>query len=414
LIPESAILAITLAAGLYMAWTIGANDVANSMATAVGARAITLAQAVLIAAVLEFAGASLVGSHVTETVRKGIVSPEVIGAARLLARGSLAAVLAAGLWVTVATWKELPVSTTHSVVGAMLGFGLAAGGIEAVSIPTLVKVVASWVVSPVFGGLLSFLLFQLILRRVILASDPVRSAERAAPYFIGLTIALLVSSILLKTNLGSMLSGRTGIEIGTGRAVLIGCGAGVVAGLVGHLVTQTLAAQGRIGGVEPLFRRLQIITSCYVAFAHGANDVANAIGPVATIWNVYHEGTAGLKVPVPTFLLALGGGGIVLGLATWGYKVMRTIGRKITELNNSRGFSVDFSVATTVLIASKLGMPISTTHTVVGAVVGVGLARGIRAIDLGVLRGIVVSWLLTVPVAAVIAVLLYWLLGFVL
>ncbi|HFE52007.1 MAG TPA: inorganic phosphate transporter [Bacteroidetes bacterium] len=403
---------LAIAAALYMAWNIGANDVANSMATSVGAKAITLRQAVVIAAVLEFSGAFFVGNHVTKTVAVGLIHLEKVPNAQSLMLGALAAVLAAALWITVATWKELPISTTHSIVGAMVGFGLIVGGIRGVVWTTVGKVVLSWIVSPLFGALAAYLVFRLITRLIFARVDPLRSAQKLAPLFIGFTVFIIVTSLLAKTPLGRLVGRQIGVELTLGHAILFGILTGlVVAFLAGLFVFQRLR-RGRqpYADVEALFRNLQIMTACYVAFAHGANDVANAVGPVATVWTLFRGGEVGQMVEVPGLLLAIGGVGISLGVATWGYRVIGTVGSKITELTNTRGFSVEISAATTVLIASKLGMPISTTHTVVGAVIGVGMARGIAALNLSVLWNIIVSWLLTVPIAGLSCILIYGLL----
>jgi PiT family inorganic phosphate transporter len=404
-----ALLATAIAAGLYMAWNIGANDVANSMATAVGAKAISLRQAVLIAAVLEFSGAFFVGSHVTKTIAVGLVRSEALSDPRTLMLGSVSAVLAAGLWVFLATWKEMPVSTTHSIVGAMVGFGFLLGGVRGVVWGTVGKVVLSWIVSPMMGAMLSYFIFKIIVRSIFSADDPVGRGQRLAPFFVMAAAWIIVASLLAKTPFGKKVSDWTGVEVTLGRAMFVGFVAGVLSALFSALYfyLRVRAGRGGYADVEMLFRRLQVLTSCYVAFAHGANDVANAVGPVATFYTIFREGSVGRFVEVPPALLALGGFGISLGIATWGYKVINTLGSKITVLTNTRGFSVDMAVATTVLLASKFGMPISTTHTAVGAVIGVGLARGIDALNLDVLWSIGLSWLLTVPVAALSSVLIY-------
>ena len=383
------------AIAFYMAWSIGANDVANSMATAVGAKAITFKQAVLIAGVLNLVGAVFVGSHVTDTVRKGIV--DVTGLdTHILLLGFVASLLAAAIWVTLSTWKEMPISTTHSIIGALMGFGLIAGGTSSVMWTKVGSVVASWVLSPVAGCILAFFIFKIIVKLIFAQEEPVRSARIVGPIIIGFTAFLIVSSLFLKTALSQRL-GTSDLE-GLFLAAVIS----IVVGAIGIFLMRNITAVGAedYTTVEGIFRKLQIITSCYVAFAHGANDVANAIGPIASIIPLAQGVDIGSTVDVPIPLLALGGFGIAVGCMTWGRRVMKTVGGRITSLTNTRGFSVDFGAATTVLIASKLGMPISTSHTVVGAVIGVGLARGLEAVDLGVIKKIVVSWLLTLPVAA--------------
>ena len=386
------------AIAFYMAWSIGSNDVANSMATAVGAKAITFKQAVIIAGVLNIVGAVFVGSHVTDTVRKGIVSTTGIDNHTLLL-GFVASLLAAAIWVTLSTWREMPISTTHSIIGALLGFGLIAGGTSAVAWGKVGSVAASWVLSPVFGCILAFFVFKIIVKTIFAKDNPVGAAKIVGPIIFGFTAFLIASSLFLKTSLSENygFSDTDGLIIATFVAIIVA--------LLGMVLLRKIEAKSdedhaAYSAVEGIFRKLQIGTSCYVAFAHGANDVANAIGPVAAIIPLAQGIGLGSEVEVPVWLLALGGIGISIGCMTWGRRVMRTVGSRITNLTNTRGFSVDFGAATTVLIASKLGMPISTSHTVVGAVIGVGLARGLEAVDLNVIKKIIVSWLLTLPIAA--------------
>jgi len=387
-----------------MAWSIGANDVANSMASAVGAKAITFKQAVLIAGVLNFIGAVFVGEHVVETVKGGIVDVSMIPNPTILLFGFVSALLAAALWVTLSTWYEMPISTTHSVIGALMGFGIVASGICCVQWGKIGSVVMSWVLSPIFGCVLAFLVFKIIVRLIFAKDNPVESAKIVGPFIIGVTAFLIVSSLLLETSLSVTLgvSEFTDVMLFSGIiSVLV-----IVIALVLLRNIQATSVED-YATVERIFRRLQITTSCYVAFAHGANDVANAIGPVAAIIPLAQTGQMSVSAQVPYWLLALGGFGIAIGCLTWGKKVMQTVGHRITSLTNTRGFSVDFGAATTVLVASKLGLPISTSHTVVGAVIGVGLARGLEAIDLGIIKKIVVSWIVTLPVAAATSVGLF-------
>ena len=392
------------AIAFYMAWSIGSNDVANSMATAVGAKAITFKQAVLIAGVLNFIGAVFVGGHVTDTVRKGIVDVQSTGIDNhVLLIGFIASLLAAAFWVTLSTWKEMPISTTHSIIGSLIGFGLIAGGFETIIWGKVGSVVASWLVSPVCGCVLSFLVFKIIVRTIFSKEYPVESAKIVGPIIFGFTAFLIVTSLFFKTSLCDNygISDTDGILIAVGTAIFVA--------IIGILLLRNIKAKGPEDyfTVERIFRKLQVGTSCYVAFAHGANDVANAIGPVASIIPLAQGISIGAQVEVPTWLLALGGIGIGVGCLTWGKRVMKTVGSRITSLTNTRGFSVDFGAATTVLVASKLGLPISTSHTVVGAVIGVGLARGLEAIDLSIIRKIIISWLLTLPIAAGTSILIF-------
>ena len=391
------------AIGFYMAWSIGANDVANSMATAVGAKAITFKQAVLIAGILNFAGAILLGPHVAGTIKGGIVKGSIIADPHTLLLGFVASLLAAALWVTLSTWRELPISTTHSVIGALIGFGIIAGGVSSIDWTVMGKVASSWVLSPVVGCIIAFFVFKVIVKTIFAKDEPVKAAKIVGPLAIGVTAFLIVSSLFLKTKLSEM-SGVSDLP----QVLLISTVISAIACIMAMFLFRNIEAKSveDYVTVEGIFRKLQIVTSCYVAFSHGANDVANAIAPVAAIIPLAN-GEMSLTAGIPTELLALGGIGIAFGCMTWGRRVMKTVGGRITSLTNTRGFSVDFAAATTVLVASKLGLPISTSHTVVGAVIGVGLARGLEAIDLSVIKKIVVSWLLTVPIAAATSAVIF-------
>jgi len=384
------------AIGFYMAWGIGANDVANSMSTAVGAKAITHKQAVIIAGFLVFLGAVLVGPNVTETIKSGIINVDIIPA-NILILGFISALLAAAIWATLSTWKEMPISTTHSIIGALMGFGIVAGGIYSVNWPKIGSVAASWILSPVFGCILAFIVFKIIVKLIFAKEEPVSSAKIVGPAIIGATAFLISASFLLKTPLSKSLN--LSIFTSLGISLLVS----IIVGFIGIFLLRKIQAQKEedYSTVENIFRKLQVITSCYVAFSIGANDVANAIGPVAGIYPLAETGHLSTSTPIPFQLLLLGGIGIAIGAMTWGRKVMKTVGSRITNLTNTRGFSVDFGAATTVLIASKLTLPVSTSHTVVGAVIGVGLARGLEAVDLSVIKKIVISWLLTLPIAAI-------------
>ena len=400
---EYLILIIGFVFGFYMAWNIGANDVANSMASAVGAKAITIRQAVFIAGILNIVGATFIGSHVTNTIRKGIISTEVMSDPVVALAGALAALLAAALWVSFATWRSLPVSTTHSIVGAMIGFGIMAGGFSVIKWGKLGAVVLSWVISPVFSLVIAFVMFKVIVR-VILSKDAVFDRSiRSSPYFIGIAIFVVVLSFLFKTPLGKKFS------ISMPMALIVAFVLAAVLGYIGKVLLRKylVESQDNNNGAETVFRRIQIGTSCYVALAQGANDVANAIGPLAVLYFLVKTGTVGDRVPVPIFLLLFGGVGIALGIGMAGKRVMTTIGTKITTLTNTRGFSVDFAAATTVLLASKMGLPVSTTHAAVGGVMGVGLARGFEAVNFRIIFQIMIYWVLTVPASAITSMIIY-------
>jgi inorganic phosphate transporter, PiT family len=409
----TAVLVVAILVGLYMAWTIGANDVANAMGTSVGSGALTLGGAIVLAGVLEFAGAVTLGSTVTRTISRGIVETErfeptgTLGpqGPLVLALGMLSALLAAAIWLHVATHFRLPVSTTHSIVGAVAGIGIATFGLDGVNWGAMSQIAASWVVSPFLGGLLAFLSFMGIRRWILQSTDPVAATRASSPYIVGVVVTVMVLSFIYKAL-------RTRIEAPPLLlAIAVAVGAGVVAAVMtAALVRMTAPREGAssFAYVERIFAFLQIGTACFVAFAHGANDVANAVGPVAAVVSLANDGFAvvATTVIVPFWVLVLGGAGIVLGLATYGYRVIATIGKGITEVTPTRGFSAEFGAATTVLVASSLGIPISTTHTLVGGVIGVGFAQGIAALNLRVIRNIVGSWLATVPIAALIAMAL--------
>jgi len=404
-----ATLLVGIAFGLYMAWNIGANDVANAMGTSVGSHALTVVQAMVVAAVFEFGGAVLVGAHVTETVKKGIVDIERLGSPGVFVLVMLAALLSAGLWLQFATWRGLPVSTTHSIVGGVAGAGVAAAGVDGVHWGPLLWIGVSWVLSPLAGGLIAYLLFRAISRSVIHARRPRVNVRRATPILAGVVVQVLFLSLLVKGLKNLHLDFRPA------PALLLATGLGMVA-LVGTAMRvrrRPVARASAFGYVERQFRGLQVMTACYVAFAHGANDVANAVGPLAGIHAVWKNGEVVAEVGVPAWILVLGGVGIVIGLATYGYRVMETVGHRITELVPSRGFAAEFAAATTVLVCTKLGLPISTTHTLVGSVIGVGMARGMAALDMRVVGQIVSAWVVTLPVAFALAAVAYLALAFV-
>ncbi len=409
------ILVAAIVAGLYMAWAIGANDVANSMGTSVGSGAITVGGAIVIAGTFEFLGAFLAGGEVTSTIRKGIIDVEALDHdPDLLVVGMLSALLAAAAWLTVASRFGWPVSTTHSIVGAIIGFALVAIGVEAVHWWDVATIAASWVVTPVIAGIIAFLLVLSVQWLIFNKDDPAIQARRYVPVYIFAAV-LVTATVTFVKGLK-----HVGLDLSMPMAILYSVlMAGIVA-VVCRLVINRLrfrsleaptGGQSRFNDVEKVFGILMIVTASGMAFAHGSNDVANAIGPVAAIVAVVSTGGVAAKSAVPVWVLLVGAAGIVVGLATFGYRVMATIGRKITELTPSRGFAAEFAAASTVVVASGTGLPVSTTQTLVGAVLGVGLARGLGALDLGVVRSIFISWVVTLPVGAVLAVMFYFLLS---
>jgi len=456
---------LALVFGFYMAWNIGANDVANAMGTSVGSGALTFKRAVILAAILEFAGAFFVGSHVSDTVRKGIVDPALFaGDPQAFVLGMLSALLAAGLWLQIASYFGWPVSTTHSIVGAIIGFGIVYGGITAIHWNKVSTIAASWVVSPVLSGTISFLIFQIVMHRVFYQADPVKAVRRFTPYMVFVVLGIMTLVMVFKG------LKHLKLDLSLPNALLVASGVGLLGALLSvvllrryktddtledqrqareqytaramhkamkHLsrakraadtdeqstidsmmedarsITDTSEKRANLGSnnqfrqVERIFIFLQILTACFVAFAHGANDVANAIGPLSAAVQTAQDAAVAAKATVPMWALALGGVGIVIGLATYGWRVMETVGKKITELTPSRGFCAEFGAATTIVLASKLALPISTTHTLVGAVLGVGLARGIGALNLRTVRDIAISWVVTIPAGAIMAILIY-------
>ena len=396
--------------GFFMAWGIGANDVANAMGTSVGARALTVAQAVLVACIFEFAGAYLAGGEVTATIREGIIDATIIGETpELLVFGMLASLLAAGVWLLIASYFGWPVSTTHSIVGAIVGFAAVGIGVDAIQWPKVASIAASWVISPVIAGTISFLLFTSVKKLILQTENPFMSAKRYVPFYMFLT-AFLVSMVTFVKGLK-----HVGVSLTTSQSIAWSLVFALIVALIGTLLLQrvdntTKEKNGAMfDGVERIFAILMVLTACAMAFAHGSNDVANAIGPLAAIVSVIQSGgDIAATSNVPFWILLIGASGIVIGLAMLGFRVMMTVGRAITELTPSRGFAAELAAAGTVVIASGTGLPISTTHTLVGAVLGVGLARGIGAINLSVVGKIILSWIVTLPVGAGLSILFFF------
>ncbi len=399
--------------GLFMAWGIGANDVSNAMGTSVGARALTMKQAILVAMVFEFAGAYLAGGEVTETIRSGIVELDVMTShPDLFVYGMLASLLAAGTWLLIASMLGWPVSTTHSIVGAIIGFAAVGISADAVQWSEVWGIVGSWVITPVIAGVLAFWIFRSVQRLILSTDDPFANAKHYIPFYM-FAVGFFLSMVTILKGLKYVLEAHQ-VEFSFIEAMLIATLIGIlVAGIGVYMlsrITPDPAADkaNRFASVEKVFGVLMIFTACSMAFAHGSNDVANAVGPMAAVISVLDVGAIEAKAQVPSWVLLLGALGIVAGLATYGYKVMITIGKKITELTPSRGFAAEMSAAATVVIASGVGLPISTTHTLVGAVLGVGLARGIGALNLGVIGGIFASWLITLPAGAGLSILFFY------
>jgi len=467
---ETILLVLVLLAGFYMAWNIGANDVANAMGTSVGSGALTLRKAVIIAAILEFTGAFFFGAHVSDTIQNGIIDASIFTNKPLeLVYGMLASLIAAGVWLQIASYFGWPVSTTHAIVGAVVGFGAVVGGFDAVYWDNVSYIVTSWVISPILGGLLSYCIFTILRKQIFYTSKPVENTKKLTPILVFIVMSTL-SLIMMFKGLQNL-----NLHLNFMQALALSLSFGGVSGLISYFLVQRIKSPqahvvknsnynpevlralekvqkqlkdiknsstgefqyrssmlmeevkdlsesfkktedvdvtaSEYGVVEKIFGYLQIISACLMAFSHGANDVANAIGPLAAAINILMTGQISTFTNVPIWTLALGGFGIVIGLATWGWRVIETIGKKITELTPTRGFAAEFGAATVVLIASRLGFPISTTHTLVGSVIGVGMARGIEALNLTMTRDIVISWIVTVPAGAVFTIGIYYILN---
>ncbi|MGZ6329826.1 MAG: inorganic phosphate transporter [Parachlamydiaceae bacterium] len=468
--PDTLLMICIIAAGFYMAWNIGANDVANAMGTSVGSGALSLRQAVIVAAILEFSGAFFFGSHVSETIQKGIIDITSFASNPLvLVYGMFSVLIAAGAWLQLASYYGWPVSTTHTIVGAVVGFGMIYGGIEAVHWSNVGYIVSSWVLSPLIGGIISFLIFTLLRKVILYTPNPLEAAKKVAPILV-FFVVMILSLVLIFNGLDNL-----DLQLSFWEGILWSTVPGFIGALVsrqlvkkmalrishGHQKTDThantideieqaqhhllqasaalphdiqdrlsamieeidhyksshkemqpLPTESQYAAIEKIFSYLQIMSACLMAFAHGANDVANAIGPLTAAISILQTGVVNASSAIPAWILALGGTGIVIGLATWGWRVIETIGKKITELTPTRGFAAEFGAATTIVMASQFGMPISTTHTLVGSVLGVGLARGIGALNLEMTRDIFISWLVTVPAGAFATIFFFYILKF--
>jgi PiT family inorganic phosphate transporter len=400
--------------GVFMAWGVGANDVANAMGTSVGSGALTIKQAIFVAIIFEFLGAYLAGGEVTGTIRKGIIDPDVMaGSPELLVFGMMAALLAAGTWLLIASAMGWPVSTTHSIIGAIVGFAAVGISPDVVSWGKVGAIVASWVISPLMAGTIAFALFISVQKLILDTANPFERAKRYIPMYMWV-VGFMICMVTLTKGLK-----HVGVELNLGMgsafsdALLVSALAGVVVAMLGaallYRIKEVPSEQDRFNSVERVFAILMIFTACAMAFAHGSNDVANAVGPLAAVAStIASGGLISAKSAMPWWILLLGGGGIVLGLATYGFKVMATVGKKITELTPSRGFAAELGAASTVVLASAAGLPISTTHTLVGAVLGVGMARGIAALNLRVIVTIFISWLITLPAGAGLAIIFFF------
>ena len=404
------LIVLALVFALFMTWAIGANDVANALGTSVGSGAITVRTAICIAAIFECLGAALAGGHVTRTIRKGIIDPAaIVNHPEILVFGMIAALLAAATWLTIASVKGWPVSTTHSIVGALVGFGIAGIGFDAVNWGKIGQIGASWVISPALGGLCAFALMVSIQRLILNNEKPFQSAVRWAPVY-----AFLVGFIMALVTIFKGLK-HLNLDLDASMSFLVAAVFGMAVATIISLaikrvrVDETADRAFHFASVEKVFARLMILTACAMAFAHGSNDVANGIGPLAAVLALVRSGgDLTQSAPLPAWVLVLGGIGILVGLTTYGYRVIRTIGTRITQLTPTSGFCATMAAAAIVVLASRTAMPVSTTHIAVGAVMGVGLARGFAALDLRVIGAIVASWVVTLPVGGCLAALFYF------
>ena len=407
------LLILAIIFGVFMAWGVGANDVANAMGTSVGSGAITLKQAIVIAMIFEFLGAYLAGGEVTATIRKGIIDPLTLqGTPEYLVFGMLSALLAAGIWLLVASMLGWPVSTTHTIVGAIVGFAAVAISVDAVNWGKVTTIMASWVVSPVLAGSISFFLFRSVQRLILDTETPFENAKRYIPIYMFM-VGFMITMVTLIKGLKHVFKDLS-FELNYPEMFMIAGVAGILVSILGAYLMSKVEhnksdeSDDRFANVEKVFAILMIFTACSMAFAHGSNDVANAVGPMAAAISTIKTGAITAKSSMPAWILLVGGIGIVVGLITYGYKVMATIGTKITELTPSRGFAATLGASATVVLASGIGLPISTTHTLVGAVLGVGLARGIAAINLRIVGNIFTSWLITLPAGAALSILFFY------
>tara|TARA_R110000868_G_scaffold10639_4_gene51659 strand:- start:62799 stop:64049 length:1251 start_codon:yes stop_codon:yes gene_type:complete len=407
----SILMTLAVVFGAFMAWGIGANDVANAMGTSVGSKALTIKQALCVAAVFELAGCLLAGGQVTDTIRKGIINPAMFTHdPQLLVYGMLASLLAAGTWLLIATQRGWPVSTTHSIIGAIIGFALINFGPHAVEWGELTGIVSSWVISPLIAGFIAFVIFMSIQKFIFNTSDPFARAKKITPIYI-FFVAFVITMVTVNKGLAHM-----NLHITFAESIPLAAAFSLFIAFLGGLLLRRIKPSGKdkrfahFADVEKIFAVLMIFSACSMAFAHGSNDVANAIGPLAAVVSILQTGAVVAKATLPFWILLIGGLGIVVGLATYGYKVMATIGKNITELTPSRGFSAEVAAASTIVLSSGTGLPVSTTQVLVGAVLGVGFARGIGALNLRVIRNIFMSWVVTLPAGAILAAIFYWIL----
>lgn len=402
-------LIMAVAVGFIMAWAVGANDVANAMASTVGSKTLTVRNAVIIAAIFEAVGAVLASGQVTNMIRYGIVDVQIfVHNPHDFVLGMLAALMSAATWLIIATHRGWPVSTTHSIIGAVLGFGLVSVGFEHILWRSVGSILLSWVVTPVVAILVAFLIFSWISRTVLSSDKPIKQANWVIPLCM-MSLVFIFAGVTIFQGIDTL-----GVHLRWHQKFMVVTAIAVVAFFSSRLITTKRFSQmglkstkEELDAVEKKFGILSIMTAASMAYAHGSNDVANAIGPVAAVVQVITSGALSESTTVPYWVVLLGACGIVLGLVMYGYKIMETVGVGITQLTPSRGFSAQFSTSAIIVVASGLGYPVSTTQTMVGAILGVGLARGMSALNLGIVKNILISWVVTLPMGAILASLYY-------
>ena len=394
--------------GFLMAWGVGANDVANAMGTSVGSKALTIRQAIIIATFFEFIGAFFAGGEVTDTIRNGLISADSASIdSNILILGMLASLLAAATWLIVASRFGWPVSTSHTIVGAIVGFAAFNLGIDVIDWHKMSHIAISWVLSPLLGGVLAFLLYTSVQRLILNQPAPFEAAKRIVPYYMFM-VGMVVASLTFVNGIEHL-----GLNLPNYAAWLFAAAFSLIIVIIGKIVIGRIKDSPsnnpyfHYANVEKVFSILMLFTACAMAFAHGSNDVANAIGPLAAIEQLVNIGYITETQQTPVWILLLGSVGIVVGLVMYGHKVIATVGSGITELTPTRGFAATFAAAVTVVMASGTGLPISTTHTLVGAVLGVGLAKGINALNLNIIRTIFMSWIVTLPAGALLSILFF-------
>jgi inorganic phosphate transporter, PiT family len=457
---------LTIIIGFYMAWNIGANDVANAVSTSVGSKALTLKKAVILAGIFEFVGAYFLGTNVSTTIQYKIIDPSVfINDPNIFILGMIASLLATGIWLNLASFFKHPISTTHAIVGAVLGFGVIIGGVHSVNWLLVFSIILSWLITPLFSASISYFIFSLLQKRILFALSPIEATKKFIPRLIFFSFAILTLIITfaklsyLNVKFNFLLSFICSFVIGlisffiayflirkikvTSCPVLYHDPSQVFSlkKAKKHLLRLQDISKGYTQEktqqiledidvlidestkknkfheessdyykVEKVFGYLQIISLCLIALAHGSNDVANAVGPVAAVIHTISLNKVLLLNTTSHWILLIGAIGIVIGLATWGFRVIDTIGHKITQLTPTRGFSAEFATAITILIASKFGLPISTTHALVGAILGVAMAKGLSALNLKTLKDVVASWAVTIPISAIFCILIFYIL----